>query len=117
GVRRQNHPGASNAGRRAGKPGYYHRRAVKERLNGCRPRPNRAGGSLIRVWIGTVSAVTRAGLEVLLESLGGVELVESVSNADVALLDELPERPGALPTVILSDEPLTSRWLRLGVHA
>jgi two-component system nitrate/nitrite response regulator NarL len=72
---------------------------------------------LIRVWIGTGSAVTRAGLEALLESGGGVELVESLSDADVELLDELPEKPGALPMVILSDQPLTSRWLRFGVLA
>jgi DNA-binding NarL/FixJ family response regulator len=72
---------------------------------------------LIRVWIETASNVTRAGLESLLESSGDIQLVDSQSQADVVLLDELPDRPGPAPTVLLSDEPLTSRMLRLGVHA
>ena len=72
---------------------------------------------MIRVWIETASNVTRAGLESLLESSGDIQLVDSQSQADVVLLDELPDRPGPAPTVLLSDEPLTSRMLRLGVHA
>jgi DNA-binding NarL/FixJ family response regulator len=72
---------------------------------------------LIRVWIETASNVTRAGLESLLEGSGGIQLVDSPSQGDVILLDELPERPPAAPAVVLSDEPLTSRVLRLGVHA
>ena len=72
---------------------------------------------MIRVWIETVSSVTRAGLESLLESSGAIQLADSSSQADVVLIDELPERPAAAPTVLLSEEPLTSRVLRLGVHA
>jgi two-component system nitrate/nitrite response regulator NarL len=72
---------------------------------------------LIRVWIETASAVMRAGLQALLEGSAGFDLVESPSQADVVLLDELPERAGVAPIVVLSDEPLTSRVLRLGVHA
>jgi DNA-binding NarL/FixJ family response regulator len=59
----------------------------------------------------------RAGLQALLEGSAAFDLVESPSQADVVLLDELPERAGVAPTVVLSDEPLTSRVLRLGVHA
>ena len=68
---------------------------------------------MIRAWIETASNVTRAGLESLLESSGGIHLVDSPSQADVVLLDELPDRPGAAPAVLLSDDPLTSRLLRL----
>jgi two-component system nitrate/nitrite response regulator NarL len=75
---------------------------------------------LIRVWIETASTVTRAGFESLLEGSGGIELVDSPSRADVVLRDDLPdghEDHGAVPTVVLSDEPLTSRLFRRGVHA
>ena len=72
---------------------------------------------MIRVWIDTASNVTRAGLESLLESSAAIELVDSASQADVVLLDEFPERPAAAPAVLLSDVLLTSRALRLGVHA
>ena len=72
---------------------------------------------MIRVWIETASHVTRAGLQSLLENSGELHLVDSASQADVVLADELPDRPGATPTVLLSDELLTSRVLRLGVHA
>jgi DNA-binding NarL/FixJ family response regulator len=72
---------------------------------------------LIRVWIETASDVTRADLESLLESSGKIHLVDSPSQAEVVLLDELPDRPAAAPAVLMSDEPLTSRVLRLGVLA
>jgi DNA-binding NarL/FixJ family response regulator len=72
---------------------------------------------LIRVWIETASNVTRAGLESLLESSGEIQMVDSPSHADVVLLDELPDRPPAAPALLLTDEPPTSRMLRLGVHA
>ena len=75
---------------------------------------------MIRVWIEAVSTVTRAGFESVLEGSAGIELVDSPSQADVVLRDDLPkgsEGPGAAPTVVLSDEPLTSRLLRRGVHA
>lgn len=72
---------------------------------------------MIRVWIETASNITRAGLESLLESSGDIHLADSPSQADVVLLDEPPDRLGAAPTVLLSDELLTSRMLRLGVHA
>jgi two-component system nitrate/nitrite response regulator NarL len=79
---------------------------------------------LIRVWIETASTVTHAGFESLLEGSGGIELVPSPSQADVVLRDDLPEgseEHGALrttvPTVLVSDEPLTSRLFRRGIHA
>jgi len=74
---------------------------------------------LIRVWIETASTVTRAGFEAVLQG-SQVELVESSTHADVVLREDLPhefEGPGALPAVVLSDAPLTSRQFRWGVHA
>jgi two-component system, NarL family, nitrate/nitrite response regulator NarL len=79
---------------------------------------------LIRVWIETDSTITRAGFESVLEGSGGIELVDSPSQADVVLRDDLPHGneehgtvPTAVPIVVLSDEPLTSRLFRRGVHA
>ena len=75
---------------------------------------------MIRVWIETASAVTRAGLESLLESTGAVELVESVSQAEAILTDELPSSDDGfegLPRVVLSDERLTTRLVAWGVRA
>ena len=78
---------------------------------------------MIRVWIETASTVTRAGFESVLDGSVGIELVDSPSQADVVLGDvlgeDLPgsEEPGAVPIVVLSDERLTSRLFRRGVHA
>ena len=75
---------------------------------------------MIRVWIETASTVTRAGFESVLEGTVGIELVDGPSQADVVLRDDLPEGsegPGAVPTVVLSDEPPTSRLFRRGIHA
>ena len=75
---------------------------------------------MIRVWIATSSTVARAGFESVLEGRVGIELVDSLSQADVVLRDDLPdgsEGPGAVPTVVLSEEPLTARLFRRGVHA
>lgn len=78
------------------------------------------GGRLIRVWIETASTVARAGFETVVEGAPGMELVDSPRQADVVLRDDLPEGPdesGLAPTVILADEPLTSRLFRWGIHA
>lgn len=75
---------------------------------------------MIRVWIETASHVARAGFESMLEGALGVELANSPRQADVLLRDDLPdasESPGAAPAVVLSDEPLTSRLIRWGIHA
>jgi DNA-binding NarL/FixJ family response regulator len=73
---------------------------------------------LIRVCIDTASAVTRAGLESLLDASGALELVGSVADADVVLCDEFPEdHERAIPSVVLSDAPFTPRLLSRGVHA
>jgi len=75
---------------------------------------------LIRVWVETASTVARAGFESVLEGKPGIELVESLAEADVVLRDDLPqgfEGPGVVPSVVLSEEALTSRLLRSGVHA
>jgi len=79
---------------------------------------------LIRVWIETASAVTRAGLESLLapslDERGGIELVDSPAHADVILRDEIPdghEGSDAIPSVVLSEDRFTSRLTGWGVHA
>ena len=75
---------------------------------------------MIRVWIETASTVTRAGFESVLEGSEGIELVDASAVADVVLSDILPqgpESPGAVPTVVLLDEPLTARQFRRGVQA
>jgi two-component system, NarL family, nitrate/nitrite response regulator NarL len=75
---------------------------------------------LILVWIDTASAVTRAGLESLLEAHGGIELVDSPAHADVTLSDEFPDtlsRSDAVPSVVLSDARFTGRMAGQGVHA
>jgi DNA-binding NarL/FixJ family response regulator len=75
---------------------------------------------VIRVWIETSSVVTRAGFESLLESAGGIEVVNSPREADVILREELPvapETPGATPIVVLTDGPVSSRAFQSGVRA
>jgi DNA-binding NarL/FixJ family response regulator len=75
---------------------------------------------LIRVWIETASAVTRAGFESLLEGSQGIAVVDSPGEADVILREELPdgpEPPGAPPIVVLTDAVLTPRALYVGVRA
>ena len=75
---------------------------------------------MIRVWIETDSAVTRAGLESLLARRDGIVLLDSPQEADVILRDDLPDAPdppGAPPAVALSDAPLTSRALLNSVRA
>jgi two-component system nitrate/nitrite response regulator NarL len=75
---------------------------------------------LIRVWIETSSPVARAGFESLLRGSAGIELADSVQQADVILSDDPPdgpELPGSLPLVVLSDEPITALALRWGVRA
>jgi DNA-binding NarL/FixJ family response regulator len=73
---------------------------------------------LIRVWIETVSPVARAGFEAVLESSAGIELVDSPRQADVVLRDDVPHgAESPVPSVVLSDDPLTARLFRWGVHA
>jgi len=76
---------------------------------------------LIRVWFETASPVTRAGLESLLEGSLGIELVDSLAQADVMLRDDPPRASSdglpIVPTVVLSDEPPTADLFRGGVHA
>jgi two-component system, NarL family, nitrate/nitrite response regulator NarL len=76
---------------------------------------------LIRVWIETASTVTRAGFESVLEGSQGIELVDSLAQADVMLRDDPPRASSDglpfVPTVVLSDEPPTARLFRGGVHA
>jgi two-component system nitrate/nitrite response regulator NarL len=72
---------------------------------------------LIRVWIETASAVSRAGLRTLLEGQPEIELADSASDADVLLRDEAPDHAGAAPSVVLSDERSAHDALRSGARA
>jgi two-component system nitrate/nitrite response regulator NarL len=72
---------------------------------------------VIRVWIETPSAITRAGFESLFESNAGIEVVDSVAEADVILCEELSDPPGAAPLVVLTDDPVSSRAFQNGVRA
>jgi len=77
-------------------------------------------GATIRVWLETASAVTRAGLESLLEGNGMVEMADSPPHADVILTDELPsdsEESHPIPVVALSDVRLTTRLTHRGIYA
>ena len=71
---------------------------------------------MIRVWIETASNHARwlgvSARKQWRHPPGGFSI-----QADVVLLDELPDKAGAHPALFLSDETLTSRVLRLGVHA
>lgn len=72
------------------------------------------------MWIETDSTVTRAGLESLLEGSTGIDLVDSPVDADVVLRDVPPngsEDPISLPAVMLSDQAMNLRLLRLGVYS
>lgn len=56
----------------------------------------------------------------MLAGNAGIELVDSVQQADVILSDDLPdgpETPGAAPLVVLSNEPITALALQWGVRA
>lgn len=75
---------------------------------------------MIRVWIDTTSAVTRAGFESLLDGSEGIEVINSMPDADVILREELPdtfESPGAAPLVVITDGPVTRQALQIGVRA
>ena len=72
---------------------------------------------MIRVWIDSTSAVTRAGLESLLT---GVSFVDSIADADVVLSEEMPSLPpdiAAPPFVVLTEEtPPVRAMLAAGVR-
>ena len=75
---------------------------------------------MIRVWIETSSAVTRAGLESLLESDPRIEVVGSLPEADVMLREGFPGAPDAareVPTVVLTDSSVSMHALRGSVRA
>jgi DNA-binding CsgD family transcriptional regulator len=70
----------------------------------------------VKIWIETRSHLTRAGLESLLEGIGGVEFADSVEDADAVLSEALNGSTHA-PTVLLSDDPLASLDLPAGIRA
>jgi len=75
---------------------------------------------LIRVHIEAASAVTRAGLEAILRGSSGLEVVDSASEADVLVREEVPELvDGALavPVVVLAGEAPSLEALRSGARA
>jgi len=72
---------------------------------------------LIRVQIATRSAVTRAGLEALLEEQPGIQVVDAVSEADVLIREAVAEVSEDLPVVILNDEVSPQNALRSGARA
>jgi len=75
---------------------------------------------VIRVWIETSSAAARAGFKSLLESDGRIEVVQSPSEADVILREELPiahESSEGVPIVVVGDSPVSLRAFQGGVRA
>jgi DNA-binding NarL/FixJ family response regulator len=75
---------------------------------------------LIRVHIETASAVTRAGLEVILRGQTEIEVVSAAAEADVLIREEAPELSdsgGGVPVVVLADETPSQEALRSGVRA
>ena len=75
---------------------------------------------MIRVHIEAAAAVTRAGLEAIVRANSGLEVVDSVSEADVVVREEIPELAdgaAAIPAVILASETPSIEALRSGVRA
>ena len=75
---------------------------------------------MIRVHIEAASAVTRAGLEAILRGNSGIEVVDSASEADVLVREQVPELvDGAptLPVVVLAGETPSLEALRSGARA
>jgi len=71
---------------------------------------------LIRVYIDTRSAVTRAGLEAVLGEHGDIEVAPSPAEADVLLREDL-ERSEGVPAILLTDEVPLQDALRAGARA
>jgi DNA-binding NarL/FixJ family response regulator len=75
---------------------------------------------LIRVRILSSSAIARAGFESLLAASEGIEVVDSISDADVVLREDLPDAfvtTGATPIVVITEDPFTRQALHGGVRA
>ena len=75
---------------------------------------------MIRVQIETGSAVTRAGVEALLQGQSGIEVVNAASEADVLIREEateLSDGTSGLPVIVLSDELSPQEALRSGTRA
>jgi DNA-binding NarL/FixJ family response regulator len=72
---------------------------------------------LIRVYILTESAITRAGLEALLAAHSEIEIAASEDEADVLLTETMDGLSTELPTVLLNDDTPTRVMLRSGVRA
>lgn len=73
---------------------------------------------MIRVYLETSAALARAGFESVLESSHGIAIVDSASDADVILRDDLHGlRDNHTPVVAVSDEPLKRSLLRRGIHS
>lgn len=75
---------------------------------------------MIRVHIEAASEVTRAGLEAILRASSGLEVVDSASDADVLVREQVPELvDGApsVPVVVLSADAPSLEALRSGARA
>ncbi len=75
---------------------------------------------MIRVHIEAASAVVRAGLEAILRSSSGLEVVDSAAEADVLVRDQTPELvdgPPSIPVVVLAEETPSLDALRSGARA
>ena len=75
---------------------------------------------MIRVHIDAASAVTRAGLEAILRADSGLEVVDSASEADVLVREQVPELGDAaapIPVVVLAEEPPSLEAFRSGARA
>ena len=71
---------------------------------------------MIRVWIDSSSPVTRAGLDAVLRTGEGIEIVSEAGHAEVVLTDSFdPEAPHNQAVVALSDTP--AQTLRAGALA
>ena len=75
---------------------------------------------MIRVHVHAESPVTLAGLEAILRSEPGFELVDAASDADVLIRDSVPgqlDGMAGIPVVALAQEAASVEALRLGVRA
>lgn len=73
---------------------------------------------MIRVWIDTSGALSRAGFESLLEGNHGIAIVDSAGGADVILRDDFQGLGDHhIPVVVVADESLTQGLLRRGIYS
>jgi DNA-binding NarL/FixJ family response regulator len=72
---------------------------------------------MIRVYIVTESAVTRAGLEALLSGQADIEVVGSIDEADVLMTENTEAPVSDIPVVLLNDDLAGQHIWRSGIQA